>query len=212
VILELGMIELMATRLMVIPALWMSLAVHEWAHAWAADRLGDDTARLLGRMTLDPTRHVDPVGTLLLPLIGIPFGWAKPVPINPLRFRGVALGTGVCITAAAGPAANLVMALIAVGMHRGLEAAALLDAVPGIRWLLATLVPLNLVLALFNLAPIPPLDGSRIADALVPYRWRDTWARFGAGGPWVLIVIVAGLEILGFGPISALFRWSAALL
>jgi Zn-dependent protease len=204
--------EFLANRLLVIPALWMSLAVHEWAHAWVADRLGDDTARLLGRMTLDPTRHVDPVGTLILPLIGIPFGWAKPVPVNPLRFRGVALATGLCLTAAAGPAANLVLALIAAALHRALEAAVLLDAVPGIRWLLATLVPLNLVLAVFNLVPIPPLDGSRIADALLPYRWRDDWARVGAVGPWLLIAVVATLEIAGFGPIRALFSWSAILL
>ena len=107
----------LATRLVWLVALWLSLAVHEWAHAWSAWRLGDDTAARLGRMTLDPLAHVDPVGTLLLPLLGVPFGWAKPVPINPARFhRGVTLRAGIALTAAAGPAANLALTLGAVAV------------------------------------------------------------------------------------------------
>jgi Zn-dependent protease len=183
-------VDLLASRVLVLVPLWLSLAVHEWAHAWSADQLGDDTARLQGRMTLDPTHHVDPVGTVLLPLLGVPIGWAKPVPIDPLRFRGVRLATGIWLTAAAGPAANLLLALVAAALQRGLDAGGVIDVVPGVRSLLATLVPMNVGLALFNLLPIPPLDGSRIADAFVPYRWRATWASFASIGPLVLGAVV----------------------
>ncbi len=207
------MIEFLASRMLVIVPLWMSLAVHEWAHAWAANRLGDDTARLLGRMSLDPTKHVDPVGTIALPLLGVPFGWARPVPINPLRFRGVHLATGVCLTAAAGPLSNVVFAAVAGVGFRGLDALGLLDVVPGIRWLLGTLVPLNLLLAVFNLLPVPPLDGSRIVEALLPRRWRAMWSAAGVGGPLVLIVGLVALEtVLPWGPVTALFAWSTWLL
>jgi Zn-dependent protease len=90
-----------------IPVL-LSLTVHEWAHAWTALRLGDDTAKMLGRVSLNPLDHIDPVGTLLLPLAGVPFGWAKPVPINPLRFRAnISMPLGVLLSAAAGPISNL---------------------------------------------------------------------------------------------------------
>ena len=95
----------------------LSLSVHEWAHAWAAWRLGDDTARLLGRMTLNPIAHVDPLGTLLLPMLGVPFGWAKPVPVNPLRFRNVSMPIGMMLTAAAGPISNVVLALGAAALR-----------------------------------------------------------------------------------------------
>src|SRR5262245_62591833 len=86
-----------------IPVL-LSLTVHEWAHAWTAWKLGDDTAKLQGRVSLNPIDHIDPVGTLLLPLLGVPFGWAKPVPINPVRFRAnVSMPMGVLLSVAAGP-------------------------------------------------------------------------------------------------------------
>src|SRR5689334_23219884 len=91
----------------------LSLTVHEWAHAYSAFRLGDDTASRQGRLTLNPIPHIDPIGTILCPLLGIPFGWAKPVPVNPLRFnRGVSMRTGMMITAAAGPLSNLVLAVL----------------------------------------------------------------------------------------------------
>lgn len=203
------MIEIVLERLLVVVPLWLSLAVHEWAHAFAANQLGDDTARLQGRMTLDPTRHIDPLGTLALPLMGVPFGWAKPVPVNPLRFRGVHLGTGMVIAAAAGPASNLALAALTTGLYLVLDAAHLLDVLPGIRWLLGTMVPLNLVLALFNLLPIPPLDGGRIADELLPRSLHGAWAALSGVGPVLLIVGVVGLEMSGWGPISSLFAWTS---
>src|SRR5215471_12296793 len=98
--------------------LLLSLTVHEWAHAWSAYRLGDDTAAKLGRLTLNPIAHIDPIGTLILPLLGVPFGWAKPVPVVASRFRrGVNMTTGMMITAAAGPLSNVVLAVLsAVGI------------------------------------------------------------------------------------------------
>ena len=190
----------------------LSLAVHEWAHAWTANRLGDDTARLMGRMRLDPLVHLDWVGTVLLPLLGVPVGWAKPVPVNPLRFKGVHQDVGMLLAAAAGPASNLVLALLAALLHRLLAlgpGGALLD---GARALLAMAVPLNLALAAFNLLPIPPLDGGRVVDALVPYRQRAAWAQLQRVGPFVLAALLVGAEVLGVGPLSGLQGLSRRLL
>src|SRR5512147_1844508 len=87
----------------------IAFTVHEYAHAWSAYRLGDDTAARMGRLTLNPLAHIDPIGTVLLPLLRVPFGWAKPVPVNPARFRpDVPMARGMMITAAAGPASNIV--------------------------------------------------------------------------------------------------------
>src|SRR5574340_1315088 len=95
--------DLQRGLMMLIP-LVLSLSVHEFAHAWSAWKLGDDTADRMGRLTLNPIAHVDPIGTLLLPLLGVPFGWARPVPVNPARFRrNVNMNTGMAMTAAAGP-------------------------------------------------------------------------------------------------------------
>jgi Zn-dependent protease len=193
-------------RLLFLIPLWLSLSVHEWAHAWMAWRLGDDTARLQGRMTLNPLAHIDPFGTLVLPLMGIPFGWAKPVPINPLRFgRQVSFRMGVLLTAAAGPLSNMVMALGSIGLLAltlyfrlgpdGIGAA--------VHSLLQTLVWLNVILAVFNLLPIPPLDGSRVVDALVPDSLRSAWDRFCQAGPGILALVLLLPLFLGL----SLFAW-----
>ena len=167
-----------------------SLSVHEWAHAYAAFRLGDDTAARLGRMTLNPLAHIDPVGTLLLPLLGVPFGWAKPVPIEPLRFdRRVSMGTGLAIAAAAGPLSNFALALgsalaLAVLTHLGV-------APRGAVSLLYMLVFVNVALGVFNLLPIPPLDGSRIAEAFLPFRLRPAWDAWASAAPYMLFMLIA---------------------
>ena len=167
----------------------LSLSVHEWAHAFAASRLGDDTAERMGRLTLNPISHIDPLGTLILPLLRIPFGWARPVPVNPVRFtRKISMSAGMMIVAVAGPLSNVVLALLcalAFGVMARFgwyhEAAA--------HFLIIGL-QLNIGLAVFNMLPIPPLDGSRIADGLMPLRYRAAWERFAQYGPLVLLMVI----------------------
>jgi len=156
----------------VLVPLVLSLTVHEYAHAAMAKLLGDDTAEREGRFTLDPTSHIDPFGSLALPALlvlmntGFWFGWAKPVPYNPLNFtKKIRMKHGVLLVAAAGPVSNLLLAVLCAALFSlfgGSEAA---------RTLLGTCVLLNVLLFLFNLLPIPPLDGSKVAYGLMPDRW-----------------------------------------
>jgi Zn-dependent protease len=201
--------------LMFLVPLVLSLSVHEWAHAYTAYRLGDDTAERQGRMTLNPIVHIDPIGTILLPLLGIPFGWAKPVPINPLRFRrDVSMRAGIMITAAAGPISNLLLAVV-LSVAYGLllrfgVIAGYGDGAAGS--LLTKAIVLNLALCLFNFIPVPPLDGSRVADGLVPYRYRHLWDQF-TRYSWLalLLVIVVGGSLLTV-PLSWIYGHLQALI
>ena len=178
----------------------LALTVHEWAHARVALQLGDDTALQEGRLTLNPLAHLDPVGTILLPLLGVPFGWAKPVPVDPSRFRpDVTMGTGLLLTAAAGPVSNLILAMLsalALRLADGLFASALH---PAVEFLLIRFTVINLAMALFNLLPIPPLDGSRIVDGLIPFGWRGVWNRFSAFGVLFLLAIFVAPQLFGSG-------------
>ncbi|MBI5545123.1 MAG: site-2 protease family protein [Deltaproteobacteria bacterium] len=181
-------------RVLLLVPMLLSLTVHEFAHAWSAYKLGDDTAERMGRMTLNPLVHIDPIGTILLPLIGVPFGWAKPVPVDPTRFsRAVSMSTGGIITAAAGPFSNLVMAMLSslvfALMHRWMPET-LYGAKGGVFILLRYLLLINVSLALFNMLPLPPLDGSRVVDGLMPYSLRDSWERFAQVGPFLLLGIL----------------------
>lgn len=193
----------------------LSLSVHEWAHAWSAFKLGDDTAERMGRLTLNPLSHIDPIGTILLPLLGVPFGWAKPVPVNPTRFRrSVNMTTGMMVTAAAGPLANVALA-IGCTLILGLSirfAAGLLLSQPAIELLLETSITLNLVLAIFNLLPIPPLDGSRVADGLMPRKFRPAWESFARQGPIVLLLVIFAPSFLGFSIIDWPLRQARMLI
>lgn len=183
--------ELLATIVAYIPV-QLSLSVHEWAHARVAYALGDDTAARQGRLTLNPIVHMDLLGTII-PLMGIPFGWAKPVPVNPANFRqGVSMRTGMMLTSAAGPLSNIALAVVAC-----LTLALLARATPsaltesgGLLALLERAVIVNLALAAFNLLPIHPLDGSRILGGLVPFAWQNGWERFTQIGPILLMVIL----------------------
>ena len=146
----------------------VALTIHEAAHAWTADRLGDPTARLLGRVSLNPLVHIDPIGTILLPLLaifsGLPIlGWAKPVPVNISRLRHHR--RDFMIVAAAGPISNLLQAFVIAGVFRTLYDPSASDLLPAI---LKDAVTTNLVLAFFNLIPIPPLDGGNVLAGLVP--------------------------------------------
>jgi Zn-dependent protease len=147
----------------------LSLSVHEAAHAWSASQLGDDTAKRLGRVTLNPVVHVDPIGTLLLPLIamvsGAPIiGWAKPTPVN-TRNLGHPRRDHILVTAA-GPTSNLLIAVVAAALIRAgaMAPGKLLDL------FLFEALTLNVLLAVFNMLPIPPLDGGQILMALLPPR------------------------------------------
>ncbi len=154
-----------------------AICVHESAHAWTANKCGDPTARMLGRISLNPIRHVDPIGTILVPLIGILsgfgfVGWAKPTPVNPLNLRHPVRDD--ILTSVAGPASNFVIALFAA---LGLEVVSLLVGRGGVSadsfavpiiLLLRVFIEINILLLAFNLIPVPPLDGSHVLRHLLP--------------------------------------------
>jgi len=148
----------------------VSLPIHELAHGMVANWLGDDTAYYQGRLTLNPFAHLDLFGTVSMVLFG--FGWAKPVPVNPTRFK-CNMRLGMALTALAGPVSNLLLSLIFMILGKG---AALIGNASGndffyfANWILMTISVTNIYLAFFNLIPIPPLDGSRILNYFLPYR------------------------------------------
>jgi Zn-dependent protease len=159
-----------------IVTLLVAFTIHELAHAVTADYLGDPTPRNMGRITLNPIKHLDPFGTILLIVAG--FGWAKPVIVNPLNMRGNPR-TSMAIVAIAGPLSNILMALLAaIPIRLGLADVALspvsvgsLSWLPSPAFLLSEFIWINLILAFFNLIPIPPLDGSKILYAILPVEW-----------------------------------------
>jgi Zn-dependent protease len=172
----------------VVLAFVVGITVHEFAHGWTADRLGDPTARYAGRLTLNPVAHADPIGTILLPILLIAtgsrfiFGWAKPVPINPYHFRD--RRRGLVLVSVAGPLANVVTAVIAAVLlgFWGFSSQVLAE-------ILVTMIWINMILAVFNLIPVPPLDGSKILAGLLPGR-QEWLIRFEQYGMIILILLV----------------------
>ena len=197
------------TLLIYIIPLVFAITLHEAAHGWVASILGDHTARMMGRVTLDPTKHIDPIGTIAIPLVllisssGFIFGWAKPVPIN---FNALRSGkSGMIWVALAGPGANLLMAIgwlfvmiIAINMN-----------IPVLIEMGRVGILVNCVLAVFNLLPIPPLDGSRVISALLPNRLSYQYNQLEQYGLYILLglMFLGGFNYLVRPSVELLLSW-----
>lgn len=195
-----GLIQLLfrdplAFVLVAVPLLY-SIILHELAHGWVADRMGDSTARWLGRLSLNPLKHLDPIGTIMLFIFG--FGWAKPVPVNFNRLRD--FRKGLIFVSAAGITANVIVAFLSLLLLR------LLSPTPFevLHTLLFYMAQINIMLAAFNLIPIPPLDGSKILMGFSSRRFQYSLERL---EPYGFFIIIGLLWIGALNPLIAFFRW-----
>ncbi len=166
------------------------LPIHEFGHAWAAVKLGDTLPLYQGRYTLNPLRHLDLMGTLLLALVG--FGWAKPVQFNPYALRKAPnMRAGIFVVASAGPLMNVLLAVLAaVPFRLGLVSVRAIGLNQPLATILYLLLSINLVLAVFNLIPVPPLDGSRILAMLLPAQYENVMATLNQYGPLLLLLLI----------------------
>ncbi len=186
----------------VIPVFLLALTIHEFAHGWVANRLGDPTARLQGRLTLNPMAHLDIIGTIAIVLIG--FGWAKPVPVDARYLRRPR--QDMIFIAAAGPVSNLILAAAVAFCYRMMPWGALGPewdwlAAP-LRAMLYTGVWVNVLLAVFNLLPIPPLDGSRVVSGLLPLRQAISFSRIEPYGFIIIFLLFyTGIIQPAFSPV-----------
>jgi Zn-dependent protease len=180
--------------------MWLSLSLHEFGHAFAADRLGDPTPRMLGRLTVNPFAHLDPIGTVLIPALrfiwpaagAFLIGWAKPVPISPVNFRHPRRDE--TLVSVAGPAANiLIMVFFTVVLWAGDRAGWFTSTegmTPQFLNLAGYFVILNFCLAIFNLIPIPPLDGHWILKSILPGKWAYYYSRIAPYGIYIVLVLL----------------------
>jgi len=179
--------------LLLAPPVLLALTVHECAHAWVADRLGDPTARVMGRVTLNPLKHLDAIGTIALFLSGM-FGWARPVPVNPRNFRDPS--RGMMIVSLAGPASNIALAALFAVAYKVFLALgpSLVATQPGMVRPLFIMVELgvliNVSLAVFNMVPIPPLDGSKVLSHFLGPSRAFAFARIEPYGFIILLVLI----------------------
>jgi Zn-dependent protease len=180
-----------------IPAMLLSSTFHEYAHAYTAYLLGDDTAKAEGRMTLNPIAHIDPIGFMLM-LFG-KIGWSKPVPVNPYNFENPQLGNA--LVSAAGPLSNIFLAVVSALMLKF----AVTVPMPVVfaeymALFFVVMLFVNISLTLFNLMPIPPLDGSNIVEYFLPKQWQAGWSDLAKYTPYLLIILV-----IPFSPAFAFF-------
>jgi Zn-dependent protease len=189
----------------IIVGMLAGITAHEFSHALTADWLGDHQPRALGRVSLNPLRHLDPFGTVLLVLVGI--GWGKPVPVRVQALRSGR--TGMALVSAAGPVANVVVAVALAATYRLIDLAGL--GGPVVLQVLYVGVAVNLLLAILNLIPIPPLDGFGVVISLVPPRWEYTIRPYAGYG----VVLLLLLLILPNSPLQAVlglaYPWAALL-
>jgi Zn-dependent protease len=198
----------LTTILQTLPWIVIGLTVHEFAHVFAADRLGDPTSRELGRYSLNPLRHIDPVGFVMLVLLG--FGWAKPVVIDPARLRRPRRDE--VLIATAGPAANLLLAFVFIAI---LKVALIIQPLTSHGFYEMFLrsvfsgVFLNVGLFVFNMIPLPPLDGSHVLVGLLPVRDRTFLEKFNRYGSYVFLALILADQFLKIDilPIGPAVRW-----